>query len=318
MATYIIKDMETGAEFEAPDDVYILDSFEQNGVDSPYSCRAGACSSCVALLVSGQVDQSDGSFLTDKQKEKFILTCIAYPQSDCVIRTKAEELLEDEEQAEERLISDWLGINLGFLKTSEGFESEGYVPQDKNGNVLDKSGVTVGMGVDLGQRTEAELLNDGVPKDIVDILKPYTTLKGNAAKEKLRTSPLTLTEEQANKLSSVYVQKITTDIENRFNADAKNISFNDLPPNTRTAITDLAYQYGVNLKAATPKAWGYITKQEWSALVKELRAFGDDYPTRRGREADLIQRDIDNDIYNSWDPYLDAVYLLSGRTPPWW
>ncbi|MEQ9865660.1 2Fe-2S iron-sulfur cluster-binding protein [Pectobacterium aroidearum] len=105
--TYTIRDLTTGAVIQAPDDVCILDSLEEAGVDSPYSCRAGACSSCAALLISGLVDQSDGTFLSDKQKVRFILTCSAYPQSDCIIRTGVEELLEDEEKAHKVFFEDW-------------------------------------------------------------------------------------------------------------------------------------------------------------------------------------------------------------------
>jgi ferredoxin len=80
--------------FTIQEDQSILEVAEQQGLVLPYSCRTGVCSVCTGRLTEGTVNQDKGTILTEEQQEAgFILTCIAYPRSNCTILTEQESEL---------------------------------------------------------------------------------------------------------------------------------------------------------------------------------------------------------------------------------
>ncbi len=79
---------------DVPDDQYILDIAEEFGIRLPSGCKQGECSACVAKLVSGNIDQSEQTFLQAPELEAgYCVTCVASPQSDCVLTTHQEKSL---------------------------------------------------------------------------------------------------------------------------------------------------------------------------------------------------------------------------------
>ena len=79
---------------DCADNQSIFDAAADQDINLPVSCRAGSCSSCAAKLISGTVNQEDQAFLDEEQiAAGFVLTCVAFPTSNCRLETHAEEAL---------------------------------------------------------------------------------------------------------------------------------------------------------------------------------------------------------------------------------
>lgn len=61
-----------------PKGTTVLKAAQDFGLDPPYSCEAGVCSTCMAKLLDGQVKMIENNILTEKEvQEGYILTCQA-------------------------------------------------------------------------------------------------------------------------------------------------------------------------------------------------------------------------------------------------
>ncbi|KGO92692.1 ferredoxin--NADP reductase [Flavobacterium subsaxonicum] len=78
--TVLVDDEEV--TFVMPKEMTILDAALKQGIDAPYSCQGGICSSCMARISNGTAEMKKNAILTDGEiAEGLILTCQAHPTS---------------------------------------------------------------------------------------------------------------------------------------------------------------------------------------------------------------------------------------------
>ncbi len=81
--TVLVDDEET--TFEMSQKQTILEAALKQGIDAPYSCQGGICSSCLARITSGTAEMKKNSILTDKEiADGLVLTCQAHPTSETI------------------------------------------------------------------------------------------------------------------------------------------------------------------------------------------------------------------------------------------
>ncbi len=89
-----IRDRQTGTDYtlRVPENRYILHAVEHQGVDLPFSCRNGACTTCAVRVLSGEIYQPEAMGLSPDLREKgYALLCVSYPRSDLEVETQDED-----------------------------------------------------------------------------------------------------------------------------------------------------------------------------------------------------------------------------------
>ena len=96
MATYQVTLITDGRETRTKvgDDEYLLDAGVRAGLDLPYSCLQGWCTTCAGRALEGRVDQSEARRIYPQDEAAgFVLLCCAYPRSDLRILTHQSEAM---------------------------------------------------------------------------------------------------------------------------------------------------------------------------------------------------------------------------------
>lgn len=176
-------------------------------------------------------------------------------------------------------------IDYQFISSFEGGSiNKGYVP-DATGS---KSGVTVGIGFDLGARNVQDLKVLGLNQSLITKLTPFLGLQGTDAARFLATNELNITDEEATSINIAAKSRMITALITKYNADSA-IPFVSIPAAWQSVIASVEFQYG-SVQKKCPSFWRCVVKQDWLEGIAELRDFGDGYPTRRNKEADYVEQ----------------------------
>lgn len=91
---YSVKILHQGKTqtLSVPDNQTILSAAQDAGIDLPFSCSAGVCTTCAAKILSGKVDQAQGMGVSPElQAEGYALLCVSYPRSDIHLESSKED-----------------------------------------------------------------------------------------------------------------------------------------------------------------------------------------------------------------------------------
>lgn len=89
-----IHNCQTGTHHtvQVPDDRYILQAAENQGVKLPFACRNGACTTCAVRVRRGELYQPEAMGLSQMLRDQgYALLCVSYPRSDLEVETQDED-----------------------------------------------------------------------------------------------------------------------------------------------------------------------------------------------------------------------------------
>jgi ferredoxin len=99
VATYHVTFITNGREVqtEVRDDQYVLDAAAAAGLELPFMCLQGWCTTCAGRVLEGKVDQSEAlRIFPQDEAASFVLLCSAFPRSDLRILTHQKEELRSQ------------------------------------------------------------------------------------------------------------------------------------------------------------------------------------------------------------------------------
>lgn len=184
-----------------------------------------------------------------------------------------------------------------FLETVEKDCLIGYVPcRKKNftgtedparcGEPIGRSGVTISIGLDLGQQTAESLKKMRLPDTLVGVYTPYLGLVRRAAMDALAAAPLEITQEQSDDTAKAVISSYVSRTATSFNFASKIAPFAELPWQAQVVLVSGFFQMGS--WRLYPLIWDLLIRGKWQDAAGELDKIHE-YKSRRAKEAALLR-----------------------------
>ena len=131
-----------------------------------------------------------------------------------------------------------------LLLLLEGNPEDGYVPKKTTGV---ESGVTIGMGFDVGQHSLSDLENMDLPNSLISKLVPYVNKKDDDARAVLKAEPLRIEGEELALLNEIVYNKKLAEFDRMFP------QYRDIPDPDRAVMFSAAYLGALQKTKKHPK-----------------------------------------------------------------
>ena len=185
-----------------------------------------------------------------------------------------------------------------YVKANRNRKINYYGAETGNPSLYDPmgvSGVTIGVGVDLGQQSENDLKRWGVSAELLDKVRFYIGKADMNGAKALYERPLRLTEDEARALTNAEHHGYMVDVvQPQWNYRyGKKGRYEDLPWQAQCVIYSCVYQHGwAGFRRRGEHTLDALEDHDWARAVRNLRSgvrgWGEDYWRRRAQEGDLL------------------------------
>lgn len=160
------------------------------------------------------------------------------------------------------------------LEMLEGVRETTYIPKNKDGSVMGKSGVTIGKGIDLGSKSEKDLIELGFSDNSVAKLSNFLGKTGQEAVKALEDfGNVTITDEELDITTDRIVSKEVDTFVNNFEREV-GYGVEELPEQVLQGLALQSFQLSnsmfENSNGTKTNLLGELKRKDFAAAAKNM------------------------------------------------